>query len=103
MTARHAIFAFTVLVIAGTGPAAMAEEFWDWGHGGSWYAGRYAIYELNNGIAFLEADPEIDDGYKAPVVTRNRAGIRKVRATLPPAQWQWTSPCCYSRRPIYIR
>ena len=48
-----------------------------------WRATRAAIYELENRIAFLEADPEIDDGYKAPIIVRARADICGLRATLP--------------------
>ena len=54
-------------------------------------------------IAFLEADPQTDDGYKAPIITKARAEIRRLQATLGPPQWRWTTPCCYSRKPIYIR
>jgi hypothetical protein len=68
-----------------------------------WRAIRDAIYERENRIAYLEADPETDDGYKAPIIERTRAEIRHLQAMRPPAQWRWTTPCCYSRRPIYIR
>jgi hypothetical protein len=58
---------------------------------------------LENRIAFLEADPEIDDGYKAPIIGNAWADILRLGATLRPARWRWAVPCCYARRPIYIR
>jgi hypothetical protein len=102
MTPRHAIFAGTVLsLVCGGAPAkAGSDEYWEHGR---WHAARHAIYELENGIAFFEADPEIDDGYKAPVIGGNRGAVARARTRLPGAQWRWTSPCCYSRPPIYIR
>jgi hypothetical protein len=102
MTLR-AVCACAALVLACNVSAAPAREFWHKGHGAEWRETHEAIYALENRIALLEADPEMDDGYKAPVITRARAEIRRLRATLYPAQWQWVSPCCYSRRPIYIR
>jgi hypothetical protein len=99
----RAIFACIALLLAsGVSPAA-AKPFWHGGHGGHWRATHAAIYELENRIAFLEADPEIDDGYKAPIIITARADILRLRATLRPAHWRWASPCCYSRRPIHIR
>jgi hypothetical protein len=99
----RAMFACIALLLAsGVSPAA-AKPFWHGGHGGHWRATHAAIYELENRIAFLEADPEIDDGYKAPIIITARAEILRLRATLRPAHWRWASPCCYSRRPIHIR
>jgi len=103
MTTRHAIFAATALLLACIGSSAMAGQYWHRGHGGDWHATHHAIYELENGVALLEADPETDDGYKAPVITRARADVSRLRATLPRAEWRSASPCCYSRAPIYIR
>ena len=50
-----------------------------WHHGPQWHAVHSGIYGLNNRIAFLEANPEIDDGYKAPIITGKRADIRGCR------------------------
>jgi hypothetical protein len=85
------------------GSSAIAGQHGHRGHCGHWRAAHTAIYELENRIAFLEADPEVDDGYKAPIIVRARADILGLRATLHPARWRWAVPCCYSRRPIYIR
>jgi hypothetical protein len=103
MMARHTIFACSALLFACTGSAASAGQPWHWGHAGHWHAIRHAIYELENRIALLQADPEIDDGYKAPVISRARADTFRLRRQLGPAQWRWVSPCCYGRRSIYIR
>ncbi len=103
MTLRHAVFAGIALIVASGAAPAAAGQPRHGGHAGHWRATHQAIYELRNDVALLEADPEADDGYKAAVATRNRADIRKLRATLPRAEWRWISPCCYSRRPIYVR
>jgi len=98
MSLRHGFLLCLLLVFVGIGSpvAAGADEFAD-------ADTRHAIYELENMIAFLEADPQTDDGYKAPIIHKARAEIRRLQATLAPAQWRWTTPCCYSRRPISIR
>jgi hypothetical protein len=101
MTMRRAVFACTALLLAGM--PATAGQYWHSGHGGDWRATHYAIYQLENLIALLEADPAVDDGYKAPIITGARADILRLRATLPRPRWRWATPCCYSRRPIYIR
>ena len=101
MTIKPAVFACALLLLAcGVSPAAAGHG---WHRHGYWRATRDAIYELENRIAFLEADPEIDDGYKAPIITVARAEVRWLHATLPPAHWRWATPCCYGRRPIHIR
>ncbi len=103
MKTRYAIFACASLLLACAGVPAMAEEQAPAGHGAYWWATRAAIYRENNTIALLEADPEADDGYKAPVIAAGRAHIRRLNASLPRAQWRWATPCCYSRWPIHIR
>ncbi|HML07137.1 MAG TPA: hypothetical protein VK430_03285 [Xanthobacteraceae bacterium] len=102
---RRAFVSCAALLLVCIGAPAMAGQCWH-----SWDASpacpravHYAIYELENRIALLEADPAVDDGYKAPIITSARADILRLRATLFPAQWRWTTPCCYSRPPIYIR
>jgi hypothetical protein len=102
MTIRLAVFACAVLSLACLGSTAEAGQHWRWSHG-YWRTTYETIYQLQNEIALLEADPAVDDGYKAPIISRARADVIKLRATLPPARWRWTVPCCYSRRPIYIR
>jgi hypothetical protein len=99
MSLRRGLLLCMVLVFAGIASPVVAgpDEFGDWDRT------RQAIYDLENMIAFLEADPQTDDGYKAPIIRKARAEIRRLQATLAPAQWRWTTPCCYSRPPITIR
>jgi len=101
MTIRFSIFACAALWLACSGLPADAGQRWHREHG-HWRATHHAIYELEHDIALLEADPAVDDGYRAPVIAHESIEIRRLRAALPPARWRWTSPCCYSRRPIYI-
>jgi hypothetical protein len=100
-TQRWVLAGAAAVLLGGLSPAA-AGDHWRHRHGER-YATRHAIYELENRIAFLEANPEIDDGYKGPIITQARADILRLRAGLRPATWRWASPCCYSRRPIHIR
>lgn len=102
MTGR-AVFAGFVLLLAGSAAPALAGEDWVLFDDNPSWATREAIYQLGNRIAFLEADPEIDDGYKGPIIAGARRDILRLRATLPPPHWSWSSPCCYGRRPIHIR
>jgi hypothetical protein len=69
------------------------------GGGSTGHAVHCGIYDLEKRIAFLEADPEIDD----LIITGARADIRRLNATLHPPRWRWAVPCCYSRKPIHIR
>jgi hypothetical protein len=109
MMPRRLVFACTVLLLAWSAPALAGdwydgpeERWYDSNH--YWSATRGAIYAMGNRIALSEANPEIDDGYKAHFITRDRADILRLRAAvLPPAQWRSAYPCCYSRRAIHIR
>jgi hypothetical protein len=113
MTMRGVAAAITVLSLAAFASAAMAEQpstwiqvHWievHWAQVDSWRATHEAIYALENRNALLEADPQVDDGYRAPIISRARADIRRLRATLPREHWQWVVPCCYSRKHIVIR
>ena len=95
----RAILLCAVFFLACIGSPANAGEH----EQGDWSATHRAIYELENLIAFLEADPQTDDGYKAPIIRKARAEIRRLQATIERPQWRSTTPCCYSRRPIYLR
>ena len=95
MTIRRGFFAWSVVActagfLAGTGAPAMAGQHGQGGHGGQWRETHRAIYKLENLIALLEADPSTDDGYKAPIISRARADIMRLRATLAPPRWRWT-------------
>jgi hypothetical protein len=102
--ATRGVFTLTALAFAcGLSPAFADGWSWPEGHGERWYALRHDIYELENEIALLEADPQMDDGFRAPVIASARKEIRRLQAMLAPAHWRWSDPCCYSRRTIHIR
>ena len=103
MTKSRIALALTVLLLAATASPAMAYEWLRYPHSPQWHVVHRGIYELNNRIAFLEANPDIDEGYKGPIIRRSRADILRLRAALYPADWRWATPCCYGRRPIRIR
>ncbi|HUD86811.1 MAG TPA: hypothetical protein VMR17_10175 [Xanthobacteraceae bacterium] len=92
-----------VLALAGVASARAGD--WDTGQPGalSYWDTRDAIYQKENLIARLEANPDIDEGYKGPVITAARAEIHRLRATLDPPQAPGPLPCCYTRKPLYIR
>jgi hypothetical protein len=64
---------------------------------------RDAIYADVSLIDHLEANPDIDDGTKGPPILAARADIHRLRNLLGPVTQRGTMPCCYSRRPLYIR
>ena len=64
---------------------------------------RDAIYADVKLIDRLEANPDIDDGIKGPQIIAARADIHRLRKMLGLVDGQGTEPCCYARRPIYIR
>ncbi len=102
MPAR-ALFPPIALAAALVGSPAAAGDYWPAAHADQWYAVRQGIYDLENTISGLEAHPQVDDGYRAPIIRHARRDIWRLRAQIAPAQWRWPSPCCYSRKPIYIR
>ena len=77
------------------GCAAHADRCWGRAH--------RVIYRMENRIAFLEANPNADDGYKGPIIEVLHRKILHIRAAIGPRWPVWPTPCCYSRRPIYIR
>ena len=76
---------------------------------------RDAIYERFKLIARLEANPDVAEGVKGPLIAAARAEIHRLRATIsdpPPHAWAtigtplraWReTPCCYTRKPVYLR
>src|ERR1700751_3617856 len=89
-------------------PPARAGEFWSCSDTPYWCA-RDAIYVQFRRIARLEADPDVDEGVKGPLITAARAEIHRLRATLsepPPHAWATIgtpllarpAPCCYTRK-----
>jgi len=89
--------------LAGLAAPAMAGDFGRDGDHAYWNI-RHAIYQRVNLIARLEANPSVDESLKGPTITRARAEIRHLRAMLgPPLPTRYYVPCCYERRPLYIR
>jgi hypothetical protein len=64
---------------------------------------RDGIYADISLIDHLEANPDIDDGIKGPPILAARADVHRLRNLLGPVTQRGTMPCCYSRRPLYIR
>jgi hypothetical protein len=66
---------------------------------------RDGIYANTKLIAHLEANPDIDEVIKGPVILGARAEIHHLRRLLGPIDdiSAVPSPCCYSRKPLYIR
>jgi hypothetical protein len=109
-----AVFApIAVLVAIGISPAAAGDWRGDWysdwpypihrRHDRAWHASHRLIYEQQKRIAFREADPDEVDAFRAPLITRARAEIRRHDASLPPPEWRWAVSCCYSRPPVHLR
>ena len=64
---------------------------------------RDAIYADVKLIDRLEANPDVDEGVKGPQIVAARADIHRLRKILGPVEDQGTEPCCYTRKPLYIR
>ena len=64
---------------------------------------RDAIYADVKLIDRLEANPDIDEGIKGPQIIAARADIHRLRAMLGPLEQESAEPCCYTRRPLFIR
>ena len=90
-----------------------AGDFWGCTDTPYWCT-RDAIYAQFKLIARLEADPDIDEAVKGPLITAARAEIHRLRAMIsepPPHEWttigspfhQALTPCCYTRKPLYLR
>src|ERR1700682_5745424 len=92
---------------------ARAGDVWRCSDAAYWCT-RDAIYAQFKLIARLEADPDVDDAVKGPLITAARAEIHRLRATIsepPPRAWatiasplpERPAPCCYKRKPLYLR
>jgi hypothetical protein len=68
-----------------------------------WLHAHRSIYYKHNRIAYLEANPDVDDSFKGPVITHLHHKVLRIRAKIGPRWPVWPTPCCYSRKPIYIR
>jgi hypothetical protein len=64
---------------------------------------RDAIYADTKLIADLEANPDVDEAFKGPIVLGARADVHRLRKTLGPGERISAAPCCYFRKPLYVR
>jgi hypothetical protein len=64
---------------------------------------RDAIYANTKLIAHLEANPDVDELDKGPVILGARAEVHYLRWILGPVHRITAGPCCYSRKRIYVR
>jgi hypothetical protein len=98
---------------AATPAPARAGDYWGCSDTVYWCA-RDAIYVQFKLIARLEADPDVDEAVKGPLITAARAEIHRLRATIgepPPHAWatigtplrEGPAPCCYTRKSLYLR
>jgi hypothetical protein len=88
--------------LAGTLAPARAGEFWEPDPACYWCI-RDAIYDRVKVIAHLEANPDIDDGAKGPIIATARDDIHRFRQMLGPLQQGGMEPCCYARPPLHVR
>jgi hypothetical protein len=102
-----------VLAFVSVAAPVRAEDSWGCTDTVYWCT-RDAIYEQFKLIARLEADPDVDEGVKGPLIAAARAEIHRLRATIsdpPPHAWATIAsplpvrpaPCCYTRKPLYLR
>jgi hypothetical protein len=105
MTSRRVVLLSSALLLAPGALPATAGEYWQLHrhHDRLWHTVHRSIYELENRIALLEANPEVDDAYKGQLISGARADIRRLNTKLDPPRWQWAVPCCYSRKPVRLR
>ncbi len=68
-----------------------------------YWCARDAIYDDVKLINHLEANPDVDDAVKGPQIIGARADSHRLRALLGPVEHTGAEPCCYSRKPLYIR
>jgi hypothetical protein len=64
---------------------------------------RDALYADVALINHLEANPDVDDAIKGPQIFAARADIHRLRALLGPLNVEGPEPCCYARKPMFIR
>ena len=64
---------------------------------------RDAIHVDTKLIAHLEANPDVDEIDKAPWILGARADVHRLRRILGPVETVSLAPCCYRRRPLYVR
>ncbi len=103
MVIARALILGAVIALAGAFSPAWAGRWWPEPIPLSYWDIRDAIYERVNLIAHLEANPEVDESFKGPIITRARAEIHQLRALIGAPPSRSPTPCCYSRHPLHIR
>ena len=68
-----------------------------------WLRAHRVITHKQNHIAFLEANPDADDGIKGRIITRLHYKVMHIRDYIGPRWPHWPTPCCYSRPVLYVR
>jgi hypothetical protein len=100
---RLAVCLCAVLMLLGLGSSAARAQFPEPQELSDWRAMR-AIHEMENLIAYLEANPYYYGGHKEAAIAKARATIDHLRAAMGPRRYFWAPPgCCYSRPPVYMR
>jgi hypothetical protein len=102
MATRRLLSLCALLAISVITSPVRAGDVWQASDNCYWCT-RDAIYQRNELIALLEANPDVDEAVKGPQITAARAEIHALRRTLGPPQWDWSTPCCYTRKAINIR
>ena len=64
---------------------------------------RDDIYADTKLIAHLEANPDIDEAFKGPIILAARADVHRLRKILGPGERISAAPCCYFRKRLYVR
>jgi hypothetical protein len=64
---------------------------------------RDAIYADTKLIAHLEANPDVNEAFKGPIVLAARADVHRLRKILGPGERISAAPCCYFRKRLYVR
>lgn len=102
MASRRRLALCALLAIGAITSPVQAGHAWQ-GPDNCYWCVRDAIYERTKLIALLEANPNVDEAVKGPQITIARAEIHALRRLLGPPQWDWPTPCCYTRKRIHIR
>jgi hypothetical protein len=64
---------------------------------------RDDIYADTKLIVHLEANPDIDEAFKGPIILAARADVHRLRKILGPGERISAAPCCYFRKRLYVR
>ena len=99
---RLAVCSLSLLLLMGVCGSATRAQFQDWQLSDT--RALRAIHELENLIAYLEANPSYYGGHKEAAIAKARATIEHLRAAMGPRRYFWSPPdCCYARPPLYYR